>query len=264
MVFPDTDIRRNTTNAGRQTTRFDVTTSANKKMPTTTMKEGTPDDDYDDNNNINTNSTSEEGEEEEEEQRDDTDEDNDYEYSDSDEYDSDEEEDYEDYYDDDRDDVNTQHSEEEANQREYDNDQPDTTQHLLPTHVDEDIQRDTLLNVGCWNVGNGYREEPIIETIIRLELDFLAILEPIPQADEERMKWTKRGARQLRDHMLEPTITNHQITIRDQERMEYNNKKGTNDRLPRTNNHTTVRIKKRMDDTPHILLQCRSELYNNV
>jgi hypothetical protein len=163
------------------------------------------------------------------EQNDDTDdeeEDHDYHPSDEDDSTNAEEEDYGEYSDtddedqenesenedeectgnEDRNDTDTQQREGEDNQRRNKPTKQDSTQHLVPEKEGDDIERTTCLNIGCWNVANGYREQPIIDTMLQLEFDFLAITEPIPQANTERMKWTRKGARLLRDLNLEPTI----------------------------------------------------------
>jgi hypothetical protein len=92
------------------------------------------------------------------------------------------------------------------------------------THID-DKERKTL-RIGCWNVANAYNETAILEMMLAGEIDMLATQEPIARKEEEYLRFIRGpGAKQIREHGFEPTITPYQISLHDQEQMGYSQAK---------------------------------------
>jgi hypothetical protein len=79
------------------------------------------------------------------------------------------------------------------------------------------------LRIASWNVGNGYREEPIVELMVGKEINFLANQEPIMPngTSEDRLKWIKHNRKYTQEHDIEPTIMQHQIVHVDQKRLGF-------------------------------------------
>ena len=68
--------------------------------------------------------------------------------------------------------------------------------------------RRALRIASSWNVGNGYREEPIVELMVGKEINYLVNQEPImPKGtSDDRLKWIKYSRKRVQGRAAAATI----------------------------------------------------------
>lgn len=98
------------------------------------------------------------------------------------------------------------------------------------TPTQDDEENETLnhnkssIHLATWNLNHGHNEQTLTEVVVQGQLDFVTLQELVMLQSNSAHTWMENSQCYPREHGHEPCVTRHNVTVADQERLQFGHK----------------------------------------